>query len=121
VPLWHQADTELRKKDLRRELQQYDHADSNQCDYILTLYDFVDSDVDEPSDADEATDEVPFCLIFKWMEQNLKMTPPDPYREKSVLPKVVAKSILSALARINKEGGSVHTSKEYAVGCPFYR
>ncbi len=41
--------------------------------------------------------EDPPCLVFEWMDHVLWNVRAEPYREKSVLPKVIARSVLEAL------------------------
>lgn len=61
---------------------------------IVGQWDMVEgrgrADFDKPS-------EDPPCLVFEWMEHVLWNVRAEPYREKSVLPKMVARSVLEAL------------------------
>ena len=45
----------------------------------------------------DETSEDPPCLVFEWMEHTLWNVRAEPYRERSVLPKTIACSILLAL------------------------
>lgn len=45
----------------------------------------------------DKTSEDPPCLVFEWMDHTLWDVRADPYRENSVLPKAIAKSVLRAL------------------------
>ena len=54
----------------------------------------------------------PPCLVFEWMEHVLWDVRAEPYRGKneSVLPKMIARSVLEALD-VFKEAGAVHTGQ----------
>lgn len=45
----------------------------------------------------DKTSEDPPCLVFEWMEHVLCDLRAEPYREQSVLPKTIARSVLEAL------------------------
>ena len=45
----------------------------------------------------DKTSEDPPCLVFEWMEHTLWNVRAEQYREKSVLPKIIARSVLEAL------------------------
>jgi hypothetical protein len=65
------------------------------CQYIRTLCDVVESYRDEAGGS--ATD-YPICMVFEWIEHDLRKLPSDQFRENSNLPRVIAKSVLSTLA-----------------------
>ena len=54
------------------------------------------------------TSEDPPCLVFEWMEHVLWNVRAEPNREKSVLPKVIARSVLEALD-IFASANAMHT------------
>ncbi|KAL9123604.1 MAG: hypothetical protein Q9217_006979 [Psora testacea] len=56
----------------------------------------------------DRTSEDPPCLVFEWMEHVLWNVPAEPYREKSVLPKMIARSVLEALD-IFASANAIHT------------
>lgn len=45
---------------------------------------------------DKISEDLP-CLVFEWMEHVVWDVPVEPYRQKSVLPKVIAWLVLEAL------------------------
>jgi serine/threonine protein kinase len=51
---------------------------------------------------------LPQCMVFEWMDTDLWQLPSKPFRSGSQLPRIVARSILEALAVIDSEYG-VHT------------
>jgi len=53
--------------------------------------------------------EDPPCLVFEWMETVLWKVRSDPFRQNSVLPQVIAKSVLCALALFKAEYDAIHT------------
>lgn len=56
----------------------------------------------------------PPCLIFEWMDTDLWHVPSKPFRNDTELPKVVCRSVLSALA-IFKKHGKTHTGSQYLL------
>lgn len=50
----------------------------------------------------------PQCMVFEWMDTDLWQLPSGPFRSGSKLPKIVAKSVLGALAVFHDLNG-VHT------------
>ncbi len=56
----------------------------------------------------DKTSEDPPCLVFEWMEHVLWKVRAEPYRENSVLPKVIARSVLEALD-ITASANAMHT------------
>lgn len=56
---------------------------------------------------DEASKDPP-CLVFEWMEHVLWNVRPELYREKSVLPKLIARSVLEALV-LFASANAMHT------------
>lgn len=58
----------------------------------------------------DKTSEDPPCLIFEWMEHILWNVHTDPYCERSLLPKMIARSILKAL-NVFTSANVIHTSQ----------
>lgn len=77
--------------------------------YIRKLYDVVPSaDCDNTNHA--ATSD-PFCLVFEWMDHDLRTVPSQKFRGNAMLPKATSKSILSALALLKTEFNAIHTGE----------
>ena len=100
---------------LRRERDNYNLPAVTSCQYIRTLYDVVGQDVDAVQNSGTAADDA-LCLVFKWMEHELQTVPSDEFRQNSNLPKIIARSVLSALALLKTEYNAVHTGESP----PFY-
>ena len=58
----------------------------------------------------DKTSDLPPCLVFEWMEHVLWNVRAEPYRDKSILPKVIARSVLEALA-VFASANAMHTGK----------
>lgn len=58
----------------------------------------------------DKTSEDPPCLVFEWMEHVLWDVRSEPYRERSLLPKVIARSVLKALD-LFVSANAMHTGK----------
>ena len=56
---------------------------------------------------DKASDDPP-CLVFEWMEHTLWNVRAEPYRQKSILPKMIARSVLEAL-NVFASANAMHT------------
>ena len=61
---------------------------------------------DEPATTESP--QQPQCMVFEWMDTDLWQLPSGPFRSGSQLPRIVARSILEALAVTDGEQG-VHT------------
>ena len=101
---------------LKRELHNYKLPAVASCPYIRTLYDVIGPGRDDAK-VDNATTEDPLCMVFEWMDHDLRTVPSDQYRRNSNLPKIIAKSVLSALALLKTQYGAVHTGKR--LSCAF--
>lgn len=58
----------------------------------------------------DKTSEYPPCLVFEWMEHVLWDVRSDQYRERSVLPKAIARTVLKAL-ELFEMGNAIHTGQ----------
>ncbi len=50
-------------------------------------------------------------MVFEWMEHDLRTVPSNQFRQNSRLPKIIAKSVLLALALLKTQYGAVHTGE----------
>jgi hypothetical protein len=100
--------TELSKEKicLKREHDNYKLAAVASCPYIRKLIDIIEPNCSTQS---ASTTEGQLCLVFEWMEQDLRTVPSDPFRDNSNVPKIIAKSILSALSLLESEYDAIHT------------
>jgi serine/threonine protein kinase len=93
---------------LKRERDNYALPAIASCKYIRKLLDIVQPDHGcRPVPKTEEQ----ICLVFEWMEQDLRTVPSALFRENSNLPKIVAKSILSALALLKDQYSAIHTGE----------
>ncbi|KAF2006447.1 kinase-like protein [Amniculicola lignicola CBS 123094] len=84
---------------LKREYRNYGILEIATCPYIRTLHDTVQSNEDQHN---------PGCLVFEWMDLDLRSVQANQFRGNPRLPKVVSKAVLSAL-RLFKKLSVVHT------------
>lgn len=103
------AVAELENVALKREYNNYKIPDIASSPYIRTLYDAVGSFEEDVRQGDAAAED-PLCLVFEWMETDLQSLPSHQYRRDSRLPKIISKSVLSALD-IFKRYNATHTGK----------
>jgi hypothetical protein len=99
---------ELENVALKREYNNYKIPDIASSPYIRTLYDTVGSFEDVRHGG--AAVEDPLCLVLEWMETDLQSLSSHQYRCDSRLPKVISKSVLSALDTF-KRYNAAHTGK----------
>lgn len=99
------AQTELERVALRREYQRYQIPGIASSQFIRVLYDSVGSFV---------VGGCPPCLVFEWMDTDLRSVPSRLSCGGSSLPKVVSKSVLSALEVFRREK-VVHTGKYFCL------
>lgn len=93
---------------LEREYHDYKMPDIASCPYIRNLIDIIpNSDDARGANASSTTESPP--LVFEWMEQDLRTVPSDEFRENSDLPKLVAKSVLLALALLKSRYSAIHS------------
>ena len=86
---------------LKREYSNYKILEIASCPYIRALHDTVRSNEDQHD---------PGCLVFEWMDLDLRSVQANRFRGDPRLPKVVSKAVLSALGRFKKLS-VVHTGK----------
>lgn len=98
---------ELERVALRREYNHYKNPDIASSPYIRTLYDTVGSF--EGNVRPDSTENQP-CLVLEWMETDLRSLSSYQYRDGSCLPKLVSKSVLSALD-IFRRNNTIHTGR----------
>ncbi|KAF7865495.1 hypothetical protein EAF04_006469 [Stromatinia cepivora] len=93
---------------LNREHKRYQNPVVASSQHIRALLDVV-GERDHNLEPDEELDEIePPSLILEWMENDLRSVSSAPFRADSPLPKVIAKSVLSALV-LMKDLHSIHT------------
>ncbi|KAF4629161.1 hypothetical protein G7Y89_g8984 [Cudoniella acicularis] len=88
----------------RRELHNYSFESLAKSPYIRSMLDLVGHEDSPPADGTQQ----PKCMVFEWMDTDLWQLPSQPFRSGSQLPRIMAKSLLEALAVIADENG-VHT------------
>jgi len=101
------------KKALRRERNNYLIPGIRSSPYIRSQYDILERDLhssEDPPQADE-TATAPPGMVFKWMEYDLWQVPSKRFRRNSVLPKVISRSVLSALAPLKTQYNAIHTGR----------
>ena len=97
------------------------------CPHIRQLYDVIEPTREPSQQASELQEEktphekpivqpesmsrlaTPLCLIFEWMDYDLRNLPSNAFRGSSNLPKWIAKAVLEALAVLKSEYGAIHT------------
>lgn len=79
--------------------------------YIRALSDVVTIDNGDAQILNDSETETSLYLVVEWMENDLRTVPSDRYRENSSLPKVIARSVLSALALLKTEYNAIHTGE----------
>ena len=94
---------------LKRERDNYKLPAIASCQYIRTLLDLVEQDRYNSHIDDTATTEEELSLVFEWMEHDLRTVPSTQFRENSNLPKIIAKSVLSALVILQNQYNAIHT------------
>lgn len=100
------AATADEKMCLRREYRNYRIEDIASSPYIRALCDTVRSDKDQDG---------PSCLVFEWMDHDLRSVTAPEFRSNPRLPRAVSTAVLSAL-RVLKTLNAVHTgSSLYSV------
>ena len=99
---------DIHKIILDREYHNYKMPDIASCPYIRNLIDIIPNSDDAcGANASSATEIPP--LVFEWMEQDLRTVLSVEFRENSDLPKLIAKSVLSALALLKTRYSAIHS------------
>lgn len=96
---------------LQRERNNYRLPAVASCQHIRSLYDVIGPDEDDGLSESTRTIEDPLCMVFEWMEHDLRTVPSEQFRQNSNLPKVIAGSVLSVLALLKTQYGAVHTGE----------
>ncbi|KAF7510529.1 hypothetical protein GJ744_006375 [Endocarpon pusillum] len=96
---------------LRRERNVYLIPGIRSSPYIRSQLDILASDEDRNRSQPkvEDLDTAPPGMVFEWMEYDLWHVPSERFRHNSILPKVISRSILSALALLKTEYDAIHT------------
>ena len=99
------------KKALRRERNNYLIPGIRSSPYIRKQYDILECDSGLDTDLPQAdeTDTAPPGMVFEWMDYDLWHVPSERFRQDSVLPKVISRSVLSALALLKTQYDAIHT------------
>ena len=90
----------------------YGFEEIRQSPHIRSFLDFIDpanaSENKVTNHIDGSVDPQVPCLIFEWMDHTLWRLPSAPYRSNSVLPRIIARSVLSALALLKRDFDAIH-------------
>ena len=99
------------KAALRRERNNHLIPGIRSSPWIRKQLDILQSNSDLRNNLQQAdeTDAAPPGMIFGWMEHDLWQVPSPRFRQNSVLPKVISRSVLSALALLKTQYDAVHT------------
>ncbi|KAG4442867.1 hypothetical protein IFR05_001663 [Cadophora sp. M221] len=95
---------DLSKTQCNRELHNYTLDSIAQSPFVRSMIDFIGHD--EPSSCKGF--QQPKCMVFEWMDTDLWQLSSKPFRSGSGLPRMVARSLLEALAVFDGED-EVHT------------
>lgn len=103
---------------LKREHNNYKLPAIASCQHIRALQDLIlEEDVTQEGNASRT--EYPCCMVFEWMDYDLRSVPSDKFRENSILPKIIARSVLSTLALLNTQYNAIHTGEwDLQAICP---
>lgn len=96
---------------LKRERRNHRLPAIASCKYIRTLHDVVGPDEDDVPVENETTTEDPLCMVFEWMEHDLRTVPSEHFRQNSNLPKIITHSAMSALALLKSQYSAIHTGE----------
>ena len=88
-----------------RERGCYERDGIARSPHIRALLDLIGHDESEPHTSDASR---PQCMVFEWMDTDLWQLPSGGLRPGSQVPRIVAKSVLEALAVVDDLKG-VHT------------
>lgn len=84
-----------------RERNNYELPHMGLCKTIRALRDVVGFDSLKPLE--------PQCMVFEWMDQDLRTVPYSTFRSNPRLPRVIARSVLETLAFIKETYGAFHS------------
>ena len=99
------------KKALRRERNNHLIPGIRSSPFIRSQLDILRHDAESgegPPHADE-TITAPAGMVFEWMEYDLWHVPSERFRQNSDLPKIISRSVLSALALLKTQYNAIHT------------
>ena len=96
-----------------RERRNYALLSVSQSLYIRTMLDIIghdadDSQIKQPPANTKTQEEVlsqPQAMVFEWMDTDLWQLPSKPFRSGSLLPRIIARSVLEALVVFDSEDG----------------
>jgi hypothetical protein len=95
----------------KRERENYKFPAVAGCQHIRALYDVIGPDEGDAQVFSTSETDDPACMVFEWMDHDLRTVSSEQFRQHSNLPKVIAKSVLSALALFKAEYNGIHTGK----------
>lgn len=84
-----------------RERNNYELPHMASCKTIRALRDVISFDSQKPLE--------PQCMVFEWMDQDLRTVPYSKFRSKPELPRVIARSVLETLAFLKETYGAFHS------------
>lgn len=84
-----------------RERNNYELPHMASCKTIRALRDVIGFDSQKPLE--------PQCMVFEWMDQDLRTVPYSKFRSKPELPRVIARSVLETLAFLKETYGAFHS------------
>src|ERR1700712_1887283 len=84
-----------------RERNNYELPHMASCRTIRALRDVIGFDPQKPFE--------PQCMVFEWMDQDLRTVQYSSFRSKPALPRVIAKSVLETLAFLKETYGAFHS------------
>jgi serine/threonine protein kinase len=99
----------------KRERENYKLPAIADCQYVRALYDVIGPDEGDAQVFSTSETDDPVCMVFEWMDHDLRTVSSDQFRQHSNLPKVIAKSVLSALALFKAEYNGIHTGKRISL------
>ncbi|OBT51065.1 hypothetical protein VE04_08597 [Pseudogymnoascus sp. 24MN13] len=84
-----------------RERNNYELPHMASCRTIRALRDVISFDPQKPLE--------PQCMVFEWMDQDLRTVPYSRFCSKPELPRVIARSVLETLAFLKETYGAFHS------------
>ena len=98
------------KKALRRERNNYPIPGIRSSPYIRCQYDILECDSPSSEDSPPAdmTATAPPGMVLEGMDHDLWQVPSERFRKNSVLPKVISRTVLSALALLKTQYDAIH-------------
>lgn len=109
---------------LQRELHNYRLAAVASSQHFRSLHDTFGTDKDDGDDGPvpyDSTTEEPLCMVFEWMDTDMRGVPSYQFRQNANLPRTVAKSVLSALAVLKTKYNAIHAGEFPASRPRIYR